>query len=345
MSSNRNFSIEKDILASYIFSNEYGAMTAGGGSTGPTGATGPTGPSGSGSGPTGPTGPTGATGPTGPAPSTSDFCTIGTNQTITGTKTFSSNVDLSSTEASTSSLTGAIRSLGGIYLGANSLLGVGNFTITNGAVISSSLGTATNPSFSVGGTNTGIYASGAGTLNITAGGVSRIQASSFSIQLQLPTRFGINGTAAAPALAFANDTSNNSGLYLITTSQIGFSAAGVLRWDYNASRINSTIPIQASSVGGLTGKKIVWMEQGTSGTIASVALGDGTGSTSITFGSAAPTTSGMFVSAMPTSGTGSDKLTFTVNAYTTGGATILASNPSTTTATNVVFTYMAYVMA
>jgi hypothetical protein len=225
------------------------------------------------------------------------------------------------------------------------LLGIGNFTITNGAVISSGLGTATNPAFSVGGTNTGLYASASGVLNLTTGGTSRIQVSTSSIQLQLPTRFSVNGTAAAPALSFINDTSNNTGPYLITTSQIGFSAAGVLRWDYNTSRINSTIPIQASSIGGLTGKKIVWMEQGTSGTIASVASGDGTGSTTLTFGSAAPTTSGMFVSAMPTSGTGLDKLTFSVDTYTTGGATISTANPSATTATNIVFTYMAYVMA
>jgi hypothetical protein len=68
-----------------------GGPTGGPGPSGPTGPSGPPGPPGpSGGGPPGPTGPTGPVGPPGPTPSTANFVDLTSDQTISGTKTFTS---------------------------------------------------------------------------------------------------------------------------------------------------------------------------------------------------------------------------------------------------------------
>ncbi len=55
-----------------------------------------------------------------------------------------------------------------------------------------------------------------------------------------------DGTAAAPAYSWASDT--DTGLYRIGANNVGFSAGGTLRWDYNTARILSTIPYQGTSI-------------------------------------------------------------------------------------------------
>lgn len=52
-----------------------------------------------------------------------------------------------------------------------------------------------------------------------------------------------DGTAAAPAHSYSADT--DTGSFRIGADNEGFSAGGVLRWDYNTTRILSTIPVQA----------------------------------------------------------------------------------------------------
>lgn len=171
------------------------------------------------------------------------YVSLTADETIAGIKTFSSSLRISSVTPSTSSTTGALQCAGGAYFGASCLFGSGNITLTNGVFTSTALGSATATAFSVGGANTGLYASVAGVLNFSAGGASRMQISTASIQTQLPLRLAINGTAVAPALSFTGDTSNDSGFYLIGDNNIGVSAGGVLRWDWNSSRINSTISL------------------------------------------------------------------------------------------------------
>lgn len=51
-----------------------------------------------------------------------------------------------------------------------------------------------------------------------------------------------SGTAAAPGYAFVTDASNDTGFYYITADRIGVSAGGTLRWDWNTTRILSTVP-------------------------------------------------------------------------------------------------------
>lgn len=48
-----------------------------------------------------------------------------------------------------------------------------------------------------------------------------------------------DGTAAAPAYTWSGDT--DTGLYRIGSNNVGFSAGGTLRWDYNTTRILSTL--------------------------------------------------------------------------------------------------------
>lgn len=52
-----------------------------------------------------------------------------------------------------------------------------------------------------------------------------------------PARY-TSGSAAAPGLTFSADAGLDTGLYLAGADNVGFSAAGVLRFDFNASRIN-----------------------------------------------------------------------------------------------------------
>lgn len=54
-----------------------------------------------------------------------------------------------------------------------------------------------------------------------------------------------NGTAAAPAYSYTSDPT--TGQYLIGAANEGFSAGGTLRFDYNATRILSTIPLLFTS--------------------------------------------------------------------------------------------------
>ena len=46
-----------------------------------------------------------------------------------------------------------------------------------------------------------------------------------------------NGSAVSPSVAFVNDASSDSGLYLIGANNIGASAGGDLVWDWNTTRI------------------------------------------------------------------------------------------------------------
>lgn len=54
----------------------------------------------------------------------------------------------------------------------------------------------------------------------------------------------VDGTAAAPAIGFTNDAGTDTGWYLIGANNIGQTAGGTLRWDWNTTRILSTIGLQ-----------------------------------------------------------------------------------------------------
>lgn len=238
------------------------------------------------------------------------------NQTIGGTKTFSSPVILSDTTTAVSSTTGALRCAGGAYFGAGCLFGSyltttdyfgfynsnvrncyfssfpaggggrvfidtqlssafdgtirlpslgaaatytlpsatctllgdtgftissGSITLTNGTFNSTALGSLTNCAYSIGAANTGLYSSGVGFINIATAGTSRMQLSSAAVIVSPTLRLSTGGSAGTPGFAFNADT--DTGIYTIADNNLGFSSGGTLRWDYNNSRINTTIPI------------------------------------------------------------------------------------------------------
>lgn len=71
---------------------------------------------------------------------------------------------------------------------------------------------------------------------------------------------GADGTAGAPTYSFSADT--DTGIYRIGADNVGFSAGGVLRWDYNTTRVKlsagytldwDTTVIDATDIGKIDG--------------------------------------------------------------------------------------------
>ncbi len=139
----------------------------------------------------------------------------------------------------------------GMYLAASNQLGfslgavnVSTWAatgITNALVLQGPNGGAAAPTYSFSGdTNTGIYSTGADGLGFSAGGSVRafISTTIFNSNVQFN---GIDGTAATPSYAWLND--QNTGMYLVAGSQIGFSTISTLRLTINGSTsITSTLP-------------------------------------------------------------------------------------------------------
>lgn len=89
------------------------------------------------------------------------------------------------------------------------------------------LGSASAPAYSFASdTNTGIYSSGADTLNITTGGTSRVQITTQTVQSTLPV-LGPSGGASTPTFAFTSSPS--TGMYLSAADTLNFTTAGVSR--------------------------------------------------------------------------------------------------------------------
>lgn len=209
------------------------------------------------------------------------FVTLSTTQSISGSKTFSNaqtfiTGNLFASNVVNCTLKSTELKVGGLYVDnsvANNvcrlllpnnaassvyslpstsasltLAGRDNSETLSNKVLNAQAGTAAAPSYSfVGSADTGMFLTSAGVVNISAGGASRIQVSGASIQLQLPTRWSSNGTAAAPALSFVNDAGNDSGIYLKGSNNIGFSAGGALIMDYDTVKITKTIPIRGEN--------------------------------------------------------------------------------------------------
>ncbi len=91
-------------------------------------------------------------------------------------------------------------------------------------------------------TNTGRYRIGADNVGESAGGTLRFDWNTARILSTIPF-FASDGSAAAPSYSFGTDTSNDTGFYYIGANNIGASAGGTLRWDWNASRILAAVPV------------------------------------------------------------------------------------------------------
>lgn len=99
-------------------------------------------------------------------------------------------------------------------------------------------------------------------------------APSFTGTLAVPFR-APDGTASAPSYSWSADT--DTGLYRIGADNVGFSAGGTLRWDYNTTRILSTISVIAPLFGGASAST---MDLSVNGEVSFLAA-NGTGNVAI----------------------------------------------------------------
>ncbi len=117
-----------------------------------------------------------------------------------------------------------------------------------GRVLFSS-GSAANPALAFSSdadNNSGMYLIGADSIGFSAGGTSRWEYNSSRINSTIPIHL-LNGSASAPSLSFTNDGSQDTGLYWISDGNVGFTSNGTKRWEYNNTRINSDVRIDASA--------------------------------------------------------------------------------------------------
>jgi hypothetical protein len=102
-------------------------------------------------------------------------------------------------------------------------------------------GTEALPSLALtGDLNTGMWSSGADTLDWSTGGTKRLTLSTTALTSTLPY-LTADGSAAAPAFGFSGDAGN--GMYLTGADTIGFSTGGTLRLSLSTTLLTSTLPL------------------------------------------------------------------------------------------------------
>lgn len=161
------------------------------------------------------------------------------------------------------------------------------FTDTTGLTINSGIlfnldGAVGTPTYTfTGDTNTGIYRIGADQLGVTAGGT---QAANFgtnttnllaggSTKLQINTTnvtsttnfYNIDGTAAAPAYTFTNDT--DTGIYRSGANSIDFSTSGSIRLEIGPG--STTVFLGAGGAFQVTGGSVGWAVSNSNGQMSS----------------------------------------------------------------------------
>lgn len=130
-------------------------------------------------------------------------------------------------------------------------LNVGTSTISSTVPVVVPSGTASDCGLQVSaGSGCGIYSNGANTINFATSGVERLNITSSGYmqllygQLVVPT-----GSASTPSISWAG-SSINSGIYLVGTDNVGFSANGTLVSDFNSSRWAFGTGITLPTTGG-----------------------------------------------------------------------------------------------
>ena len=113
----------------------------------------------------------------------------------------------------------------------------------NGAVVGTDsfpAGSAAAPSiYPTGDTNTGIYSSGADTINITTGGTLRLSLSTSLFTNTLPYSFPL-GAAGTPSLYPGTDS--NTGIYSAGADTLNFTTGGTLRLSLTTTELTNTLP-------------------------------------------------------------------------------------------------------
>lgn len=137
----------------------------------------------------------------------------------------------------------------GLYLSAANTLGiaasgalslsVSSTAITSALPVVVPVGSVTATTLNFGTAGTGLYGTTVA-VNFAAAGVQRLSVYNGYTQGFQPF-IAPNGSATAPSYAFTNDTF--TGLYLISTSNLGFTAGNGLRLTISTATITSTVPI------------------------------------------------------------------------------------------------------
>ena len=130
-------------------------------------------------------------------------------------------------------------------------LSIASSTMTSTLSVVAPSGSATDCAYQLSaGAGCGLYSSGADTINFATAGANRLTLSSSGYltlatgQLVVPA-----GSATTPSISWPS-ASINSGIYLVGADNVGFSADGVLRADYNTTRWLFSQPIQLQTTGG-----------------------------------------------------------------------------------------------
>ena len=193
-----------------------------------------------------------------------------------------------------------------------SATGVLTFSNTPVNPILANLGAVGAPTYSfTGDTNTGIYSTGADSIDFATVGVR-------TAALQAGGLYLILGTAALPSFAFIGDT--NTGMWASAADTLNWSTAGVERLELDATSMNLTVPF-VGTTGTFSGAV-----SGTTGTFSGAVSG-----TTGTFTGAVSGTTGTFTSTVEgaslksTSGTA-----FKVKAVSTGTASGIADTAGNT---------------
>ena len=119
----------------------------------------------------------------------------------------------------------------------------GDLTSVGGTVFNSD-GTESLPSYAFGNdTNTGFYRSAADEISFSNGGVRtwRITSAGDIVALDDNRVLGSDGSASAPSFSFINDS--NTGIFRVTTDELGFTAGGV----NTATVTNSALEVNLSN--------------------------------------------------------------------------------------------------
>ena len=114
-------------------------------------------------------------------------------------------------------------------------------TSTFSNIISLPLGSVSAAALNFGTANTGLFSSGANSLNFTVAGSQRLDITNARIACTLPIQLSAGGQTA-PQIYFS--TSTQTGFYLPNTNEIGITVAGTLRQQINATRMFTNIPIR-----------------------------------------------------------------------------------------------------
>jgi hypothetical protein len=204
-------------------------------------------------------------------------------------------------------------------------------------------GSATLPSLSFSGDtsqNSGMFLIANDNIGLSTGGTLRCDWNNSRMATSIPIHLP-NGSAAAPAISFSSDGSQNTGFYAISDDNIGLTTGGTLRCDWNSSRMLVSSLLQTNQLKINSGKTISWMDFGQTNSV-SIGAG-GTGSFFVSFNFTAPTTSGLVINLSVNNASNPDRVLFGCNSIGTNGFMLYYVNTVSNTITSLQFGWQAMV--